>query len=73
MFVRLVPHRTACAVVIMSSENDVEHCFAGRWEAVSNVLRTVTADLTEYRNCELRIVGKHRSKWIQELMEYMSE
>lgn len=65
-------------------KDDVERRFAGRWEAVVKVLPYCDeaefydndngfVKVAEYRNGELRTVGKHRPKWLQELTEYMSE
>jgi len=65
-------------------EDDVERRFAGRWEAISKVLPYCDeaefydndnglVKVAEYRNGELRTVGKHRPKWLQELTEYMRE
>ena len=65
-------------------ENDVERRFAGRWEAVAKILPYCDeaefydndngfVKVAEYRNGELRTVGKHRSRWLAELQEYLSE
>ena len=65
-------------------ENDVERRFAGRWEAVTKILPYCDeaefydndngfVKVAEYRNGELRAVGNHRPKWIQELSEYISK
>ena len=65
-------------------ENDVERRFAGRWEAVEKILPYCDeaefydndngfVKVAEYRNGELRTVGKHRPRWITELQEYLSK
>lgn len=63
-------------------ENDVERRFAGRWEAVAKVLPYCDeaefydndngfVKVAEYRNGELRRVGNHCPKWLNELKEYL--
>ena len=63
-------------------ENDVERRFAGRWEAVEKILPYCDeaefydndngfVKVAEYRNGELRTVGKHRPKWLNELQAYL--
>jgi len=65
-------------------EDDVERRFAGRWEAVAKILPYCDeaefydndngfVKVAEYRNGELRTVGKHRPYWITELQEYLSK
>lgn len=65
-------------------ENDVERRFAGRWEAVAKILPYCDeaefydndngfVKVAEYRNGELRTVGRHRPKWLEDLQEYLSE
>lgn len=62
---------------------DVERRFQGRWEAVSKVLPYCDVaefydndngfiKVAEYRNGELRKVGKHSPKWLSELMAFLS-
>lgn len=62
--------------------DDVIRRFAGRWEAVSKVLPYCDeaefydndngfALVAEYRNGELRTVGKHQPQWLRELQEYL--
>lgn len=64
-------------------ENDVERRFAGRWEALAKVLPYCDeaefydndngfVKVAEYRNGELRTVGRHAPQWLVELMAYMS-
>ena len=63
-------------------ENDVERRFAGRWEAVAKILPYCDdaefydndngfVKVAEWRNGELRTIGKHCPQWLQELMAYM--
>lgn len=63
-------------------ENDVERRFSGRWEAVAKVLPFCDEAefydndngfvmVAEYRNGELRPIGKHQPAWLQELLTYM--
>lgn len=63
-------------------ENDVERRFAGRWEALAKVLPYCDeaefydndngfVKVAEYRNGELRTVGRHAPRWLVELMAYM--
>lgn len=65
-------------------ENDVERRFAGRWEAVAKILPYCDeaefydndngfVKVAEYRNGELRTVGKHRPQWLAELQEYLEK
>ena len=65
-------------------ENDVERRFAGRWEAVAKVLPYCDeaelydndngfVKVAEYRNGELRTIGKQRPKWLTELQEYLDK
>lgn len=65
-------------------ENDVERRFAGRWEAVERILPYCDeaefydndngfVKVAEYRNGELRTVGKHRPQWLAELQEYLEK
>lgn len=60
-------------------EDDVERRFAGRWEAVKKVLPYCNeaefydndngfVKVAEYRNGELRTVGNHRPKWLEEFL-----
>lgn len=62
---------------------DVERRFQGRWEAVAKVLPYCDiaefydndngfVKVAEYRNGELRNVGKHSPKWLNELMTFLS-
>lgn len=64
-------------------ENDVERRFAGRWEALAKVLPYCDeaefydndngfVKVAQYRNGELRTVGRHAPQWLVELMAYMS-
>lgn len=64
-------------------ENDVERRFAGRWEALAKVLPYCDeaefydndngfVKVAEYRNGELRTVGRHAPQWLVELMAYLS-
>lgn len=66
------------------SHDDVIRRFAGRWEAVSKVLPYCDeaefydndngfALVAEYRNGELRTVGKHQPQWLRELQEYLDK
>ena len=61
---------------------DVERCFAGRWEAVAKVLPYCDeaefydnsngfALVAKYRNGELRTVGSVLPRWLKELREYL--
>ena len=63
-------------------ENDVERRFALRWEALTKVLPYCDEaefydndngfiKVAEYRNGELRTVGRHTPQWLVELMAYM--
>ena len=65
-------------------QDDVIRRFAGRWEAVSKVLPYCDeaefydndngfALVAEYRNGELRTVGKHQPQWLVELQEYLDK
>ena len=65
-------------------QDDVIRRFAGRWEAVSKVLPYCDeaefydndngfALVAEYRNGELRTVGKHQQQWLVELQEYLDK
>ena len=65
-------------------ENDVERRFAGRWEAVSKVLPYCDeaefydndngfVKVAEYRNGELRTIGKHLPLWLRDLQEYLNK
>ena len=60
-----------------------ETTLSGRWEAVAKVLPYCDeaefydndngfVKVAEYRNGELRTVGKHRPKWLAELQEYLN-
>lgn len=64
-------------------ENDVERRFAGRWEALAKVLPYCDeaefydndngfVKVAEYRNGELRTVGRHAPQWLVELIAFMS-
>ena len=64
-------------------ENDVERRFAGRWEALAKVLPYCDeaefydndngfVKVAEYRNGELRAVGRHAPQWLVELMAYIA-
>lgn len=63
-------------------EQDVQRRFAGRWEALAKVLPYCDeaefydndngfVKVGEYRNGELRRIGRHEPQWLQELMAYM--
>lgn len=65
-------------------ENDVERRFAGRWEAVAKVLPYCDeaefydndngfVKVAEYRNGELRSVGKTSPEWLLELSAYLDK
>ena len=65
-------------------ENDVERRFVGRWEAVSKILPYCDeaefydndngfVKVAEYRNGELRGVGKLHPKWLMELQQYLGK
>lgn len=65
-------------------ENDVERRFAGRWEAVEKILPYCDeaefydndngfVKVAEYRNGELRAIGKHQPLWLVELQKYLSQ
>ena len=65
-------------------QDDVIRRFAGRWEAVAKVLPYCDeaefydndngfALVAEYRNGELRTVGKHQPQWLVELQEYLDK
>lgn len=62
--------------------DDVERRFASRWEAVAKVLPYCDeaefydndngfVKVAEYRNGELRPVGVHRPRWLEELLQYL--
>lgn len=64
-------------------QNDVERRFAGRWEAVANILPYCDeaefydndngfVKVAEYRNGEFRTIGEYRPQWLVELTEYLS-
>ena len=61
----------------------MERRFAGRWEAVSKVLPYCDeaefydndngfVKVAEYRNGELRTIGKHLPLWLRDLQEYLN-
>lgn len=63
-------------------QNDVERRFAGRWEAVEKILPYCDeaefydndngfVKVAEYRNGELRTIGKNLPAWITELQDYL--
>ena len=65
-------------------ENDVERRFEGRWEALVKVLPYCDeaefydndngfVKVAEYRNGELRTVGKHLPTWLIELQAYLNK
>ena len=65
-------------------ENDVERRFAGRWEAVAKVLPYCDeaefydndngfVKVAEYRNGELRPVGRLHPEWLVELLQYLAQ
>ena len=65
-------------------ENDVERRFEGRWEALIKVLPYCDeaefydndngfVKVAEYRNGELRTVGKHLPTWLNELQAYLDK
>ena len=65
-------------------ENDVTRRFEGRWEAVSKVLPYCDEaefydndngfiKVAEYRNGELRTIGKHYPLWLGELQSYLNK
>ena len=65
-------------------ENDVERRFLGRWEAVEKILPYCDevefydndngfVKVAEYRNGELRTIGKNLPRWIIELQEYLNK
>ena len=62
---------------------DVQRRFQGRWEAVAKVLPYCDVaefydndngfiKVAEYRNGELREVGKHSPQWLNELMHFLN-
>ncbi len=65
-------------------EDDVERRFTGRWEALTKVLPYCDeaefydndngfVKVAEYRNGELRMIGRHCPRWLTELMAYMEQ
>ena len=65
-------------------DNDVVRCFRGRWEALEKILPYCDeaefydndngfVKVGEYRNGELRTIGKHCPQWILDLQNYLSE